>query len=706
MAPSDKVKNSTAANQTELSKVKFSAFDNLLIQIAELIERKDREKILSKRTPGLILLCLAAFLFTCALIAFNTEDNKRSHFIKELVLPADDWVVLYEDSPFCASDQTVAQTCLASPENPKLWSSPFRRKDKANPDTAHTHHKRVTARKGQSFWIGLAIKPEQMQLAKAKASNWLILGWVTGSYRIFIDGIEVSRGSAPENRLTLHLPISLSRMSEPRPLYVAVAIDHDAGAKYPDILARGLERFATSGEMMAWERSNVTIAESKPALLFGVNLALAGFFGLMWWFSKLRKEFVYMSFFALLHAAIQLTLIDVVYKLVGRDLLYPLDIVTRGLEGGLGLLLALAFARSSSLIVRNTAVFIAILSGGLALLASLLDRVNAFNSITGIVWVPFAFVVASTICLATARRLEIKPRGQKVPHRSRRLLGAAAAYILMALLYFSQAQSILGPDLVYAHRILHGLIVIFLVALLLRDISEQESIVLSQPIPKWHRQTPLPDKVFAAVTKADMKGSTRIAEVLGDDAYENFTNVWYTILGEEVIRNHGEVTFDEGDCIIGAIEHSQLEGSPVEHMLLSHAAAFIQLQKVAKDFAVEAIAYRAAIADGVLKPRWKNMLGIKRPSFASTGVLVDVSALMDLERELAEAPDTSRILIADSLVNLAIRQDFRDIIGFTSRHTLRDKRGSERVFFVWELSVESAEGLLNLASRKTQRLAS
>lgn len=678
-----------------LSKVAKRHFlDRAAIALIKKIERRGRDEAQERAMRRWQTAVFAVTIFAVVGLATRTwvvENDARSRIDENLILPSQNWRAIYADGGFCSDRSPVGQECFAHPDNPALWEAESRRTEDDSSVISQIHAQNVKERREKVYWIGTAISPSLLQKTGGDA-NWLVLGWVTGSYRVFIDGIEYSAGQAVDNRLSLHLAIPKPRLFEDRPLKVAIRILHDAGAKFPDILARGKEHFATSGGMSGWERLRVFNIESKPLALSGLNAAVAALFLLLWRFSKQRREFYYMASYAFIQAGIQLTLVDGIYKNM-RPAIDFTDIALRVLEGGFGLLLALAFVRARSQLIKIVASFLMVLGLAVAGLAYATDRVDSANSLVGLLVVPACYGLAAILCWATARRLTLDPPPQRVPHRVRRLGMTAICFVIMGLLYEIQATEIAGPNFVSAYRLVHAVLIAVIIAVLLFDVAEQEAIIDGLPIPRWHRQVPMPDEVCGAVTKADMKGSQAIKEHRGDDIYEQATHGWYQLVAEEVFRRSGEVTFDEGDCIIAVSEQADEGPSPVERLIEAHAAAFLALPDLADSLKTPPLAYRAAIAEGVIKPRWKTMLGIKRPAFASTGVLVDVAALMESERDLEKMPHMTRVVLSQTLL-WQIRPALRERMQLRLAK-LTDKRGNTRQVAVWELDRERARAVLD-----------
>jgi hypothetical protein len=669
-------------------------WDQAAIDLIRKIERRGRDEAQERamrRWQTAVFAVLSFAVVGLATWSWIVEDAARSRIDERLILPSQDWRAVYAEGGFCSDSAPVGKECFAHPDNPTLWEAKDRRTDDSASAISPVHAENVKERRGKVYWIGTAISPLLLQKAGVDA-NWLVLGWVTGSYRVFVDGVELSAGQAVDNRLSLHLAIPKPRMLEDRPLMVAIRILHDAGAKFPDILARGKEHFATSGGMSGWERLRVFNTESKPLALSGLNAAVAALFLLLWRFSKQRREFFYMAAYAFIQAGIQLTLVDGVYNNI-RPALDFTDIMLRVLEGGLGLLLALAFVRVRSHLIRNSGVSLMSLGLAMAAFAYATDLVHMANALVGILVVPMCYGTGAILCYATTRRLILDPPPQHVPHRVRRLEMIAVCFVVMASLYALQAIEIAGPNFVSAHRLLHAALIAVIIAVLLFDVAEQESIIDGLPIPRWHRQVPMPDQVFGAVTKADMKGSQAIKEQRGDNIYEQATYGWYRRIAEEVFRRGGEVTFDEGDCIIAVCEQTKDSANSVERLIEAHAAAFLALPDLAESLETPPLAYRAAIAEGVIKPRWKTMLGFKRPAFASTDVLVEVAALMESERDLEKIPHMTRVVLSQTLL-WKIRPALRERMQLKAA-SLTDKRGNTRQVAVWELDRDRARAVLD-----------
>jgi hypothetical protein len=134
----------------------------------------------------------------------------------------------------------------------------------------------------------------------------------------------------------------------------------------------------------------------------------------------------------------------------------------------------------------------------------------------------------------------------------------------------------------------------------------------------------------------------------------------------------------------------------VEQMLMAHAATFLRMPEIHSQFGIGGLAWRASVTQGILKPRWKKMLGVRRPAFSGKNVLVEVSILMEGERLCDKSDDATRVLIHPDVLQRFVRTDIAAAIPWEyERLNILDKRGSQTEAMVWRLCDESVHQVLN-----------
>src|SRR5690606_26099321 len=153
------------------------------------------------------------------------------------------WTTLYDTgslSGSCTGEMIASSTCLASPDNPALWESSTRRSD---PD----HRQKTAKLQGREIWLGQVIPTTDLRKAAAAGANEIILGMLLGDHEVWIDGEKYVQGSFRYTTVPVVVRLPMQRLHQPKPLSLAVRIQHNRGAMYPDLFTRLFqEGFATA----------------------------------------------------------------------------------------------------------------------------------------------------------------------------------------------------------------------------------------------------------------------------------------------------------------------------------------------------------------------------------------------------------------------------------------------------------------------------
>ncbi|MBI3558349.1 MAG: hypothetical protein HY074_18940 [Deltaproteobacteria bacterium] len=642
------------------------------------------------------VLAAGAFTSLCVLLipVLVQRLASWSEATPNVILAPEAWHAFYSASPApCAIRAANDPNCVANAHNPILWKSKELRSDAGHAD-------RVKARRNNEFWVGAVVPVQLLEAAKVQRANQLILGWITATYRIWLDGELVATGSRTDSDpVVLSLPFY--RLAEKRPLRVAVQIYHTEGTIFPDFFNGGRvgEGFATASRTAAYRNFIAFRSKARPLALFAANLMIACLFFLFWCSTQGKQEYFYVAMYAFVSAAFQARSTDIVFMTLDVPLVYALDVFLRFAEGSFGMFLGFAFARSR----RGLFTYGLPLCLGLPflLLAGNGDSVARFSQmgLVGTWFVPFAHVLGALACFTQAHYLYLISKGTNkvsrrhragayLPVRIQRLAVFGTGLAALAFLFWVQSHGITSPT---SHAIWdrfgHFLVVVLLGTIVLTEYKEQALLIAKTPVSEYHRRPVMPARITGAVLVADLKASEAFFKIAGSNDAENLVAVWRSHFYNIIIKNQGTVLFKRGDEVMGFFDNDKC-ATPLLAALtasdeMSRISRFLEMEFRRRDlFPLDAkgIHFRAAIATGSIRPTWESVGSQREPAWEAAGrtnPLLEANRLLDFEKQIANHDLETLLVMTEDAAKLILHSQPASQPHFAQRaRTLRDKHGS------------------------------
>lgn len=537
-----------------------------------------------------------------------------------LNLSDDQWVVSYEDS------------------EEALWRNGLKR-------DMYPHSQELDRRHGQVYWLGVTIAPEQLVLAKRLEANQFFVGYIAGSWEVFLNGERVKTGGRADVRRPV--VVQVPALSDLQTLKLAVRIKHDAFAMYPDTLFyNGL---ATESQVETHRRWQDFLSLITNSMAFGTNLALGLFFLALWLCGVRKQELAAFAAFGLLHAAIQAGKMPLIQDYLGEQQAFRFNLITTIYESVLILWLGLALARIRSPRVIAIIIF-ALVAPWLIFLTSYTPN-QIFHVIYFLkIWVsPYTYFAAAFVCFAQARLVSGHHRKELVdPGRILKLHLSWIALVVMG------ALEVYGNEIFFDARILNTALLMGLAAAVVHDYRRQELFVRRAPLSKYHQRAVPPIKVSCVLATIDLKRSESLYRfgslhgVGGAYVAEIISNFY-----RGIVDNGGEVIQTEGDSITFFFDRDETPDTVAQTVssirqldrgLELHAREW--RSKTSAEFPQD-IRVRAAIGVGAIRPTWQRFEGRDVPSWEQTdgsSVFVDLARLLEAESKIGNKSESAIIV--------------------------------------------------------------
>ncbi|MBY0470077.1 hypothetical protein K2X30_02840 [bacterium] len=462
------------------------------------------------------------------------------------------WKVFYGD-----------QKGLELPSRKDLWGSSFHRGDAA-------HLEKVRALQGKVFWVGTTIDHATVQAAIDQQKTSFILGFVSGTYQIWINGHPAEKGNYSSNLMPIILRISPAEFSHQENLQIAVRIEHDVGNLVPDYFnaAFGGEGFSGQREVTGLLGVTIFHGEVRPFAFALVQLVLALLFFFFWISAKRKQEYFYMACFVLVQAWFQARQIDFVFRALEPNVTYSLDLVLRIYDGVFALFLGLSFARTSRAFFQYALPMFLFMP--LAVLAMPFPDASSkmfFSASLGMFFVPICYWSASVICLLQAAYLKLHHGNHFRPVRRNRLLFFGMTLAVLGTITYLRASGLASPNqFEVASRFIPLALVLLLGGVVVLEYSETEKAVRVSHLSKYHKRPILPTRVPGVMLKIDLKESTVLEKEAGARSgaqeYGKLSTVWFSMMAQVVFEFGGEIIKEEGDSLIAFFD-SESQKNPL-----------------------------------------------------------------------------------------------------------------------------------------------
>lgn len=595
-----------------------------------------------------IFLGLSLLLMGPLLTALRRHLDEWTEFAADVPLPKSQWRALYETSPQpCGlAPSASAPRCFADPANPALWGSPATREDQQR------HKAAVFARRGEEYWIGTTVSPAQLHAALAREANFLVLGQLRGSSRVWVDGRQMMSGRWLDNEpVVVQLP--LEWLSSARPLKIAVRLVRNVDVNDS---ADALEEFprlglATKAGAASWKRYQYFWGTSRPLVFLALNFLLAWIFFAVWLVDPAKTEYFYIAFLAMAFALFQLRYIELFYVAENRRLVNVVGVVAATVYAFAGMLAGFSFARVRPAIM--TACLWACLASCVA--APLLVSDTIRLQILSGVWLgsvaDAGTVLGAAACFLQAFRLYGNPDERAALRRRIGRLALFGASLLFLTLLNQINYTAIATSYV---KILFGksgpffmLLSLGLVAL--SEYRAQHALAQAMPISRFHRLHPLPESVKGVLFNVDLKDSEQLARLsarlgrAGDLVETCLSHMWAA-----VSQNGGLVLQTEGDALRALFPADELAhparaafdaADAMRRNLAELEGRFIS-QGLPAQVLAGGLHFRGAVVEGDIRPIWQAYGGSRLAGWVETGhvnVFIEAARLLELERQVAKA---------------------------------------------------------------------
>ena len=247
---------------------------------------------------------LTLFYTSKAIVEINSWYGEKVN----IEILKNDWTVLYSDSiDICGHNIPTDSLCFANPNNPSLWNSKLKRTDKV-------HGKRVLSRLNEVYWIGVTISADKLNKAFNEEANVLLLGRMTGDYRIWIEGkqyFSALRSALSPTIVTLPMP----RLLEKKDLKIAIQLfNNSQTGSTPDLIDyRYGAGFITKKKATNYIKHSFYWRELVKTVLTLIYLILALYTFYLWFKSRHKDTLFYLSFYLLTIACVNVYYIQTIW---------------------------------------------------------------------------------------------------------------------------------------------------------------------------------------------------------------------------------------------------------------------------------------------------------------------------------------------------------------------------------------------------------
>jgi len=603
-----------------------------------------------------VLVLVMVTMVTCMLEAFHSSVGAEP----AVIIARDTWRALYRGAtPEEVCDDKLPQkiNCLTSLTNPTLWQSKYSREDKE-------HIERVAERRGNEFWLGTVLTPEQVQRAYRLGANHLVLGYLNADYEVWVDGEKVLFGEYRETHIPLVLNLSLARLATGKEMPVAIRVIHSMGGLYPDALGYfRAEGLATNSQADRYLRVENFEEHTRPWFFFGVYFVMGSLFLVLWGFSPRKQECAYLAAYALFQAFIQAAKSDEVSYLFDVGMWNRISNVMSLYEGAFALFLGLAFARFRRAFFQFGIP--AFLVAGVVLFFWETDSVRAerLGLYLAAKMVPRGYLLGSMACFLQTFWLEqrMKQRDGVFTTRVRRLLLFGIGLCGIGLSYALQQSVPSVTEYTAWPRFMNVILVLYLAAVILIDYREQEKIVERSPISPYHRRPNLPEELTGILLVVDVKRSellVRAGQETGNAG--ELMNICLSHMWSAAISNEGTVLQSEGDAITVFFEREgRLTPQRAYRAVKQIAASLDRFIDQLKARGIELtqtdrLRFRATLVEGKVSPIWHDVQGIRHPSWSASGdsnVFLLASRLLEIEKQLDPNREENILIVPDDFAD-------------------------------------------------------
>ncbi len=602
-----------------------------------------------------VLILVTVTVVTCLLEAFHSSLGSEP----SVLIERGSWRALYRSAlpeEACLDTYPQNSKCLSSPLNATLWQSANSREDKEHTD-------RVAGRRGQDFWLGTILSPEQVDRAYRFQANRLILGYLNADYEVWLDGEKIFFGQYRDTHSPVVLPLSMGKLAQGGSLHLAIRVTHNGGGIFPDALGYfRREGLATSTQADSYLRVENFEEHTRPWFFFGVYFVMGSLFLVLWGMNPRKQECAYLAAYALFQAFIQASRSDEVSYLFDVATWNRLSNVISIYEGAFALFLGLAFARFRRAFFQwGIPIF---LFAGALLYFLIPDSVQAekLGVYLDAKVVPRGYLLGAMACFLQTFWLEqrMKSRDGVFAIRVRRLLLFGIGLCSIGLSYAVQQSVPSVTEYTAWPRFMNLILVLYLAAVILKDYRTAEKILEHSPISPYHRRPVLPTELAGVLLVVDIKRSETLAHAssewgnAGELIHIGLSHMWSAAISNEgtVLQSDGDaitVFFErDGKTLLRAYKAIQEISKSLERFVEQLQDRGVQLGHT------EQLRFRATLVEGLIQPVWQEFRGGRFPAWSASGpsnVFVDAARLLEIEQQLDPKREQSLLVVNEGLAD-------------------------------------------------------
>lgn len=590
------------------------------------------QRLKTSRSDSWLSLICAVFL-GFGLLATAASIYGNAHVRPKIAFDKSDWRVSFSITSGCGLESAAKKECPANPES-ELWNSDVRRDSEA-------FLKRYTSESGSAFWMGLRIPADQLKAAEKAQATTLVLPRLNGTVQIWIDGVYQATHDFSQQRSPMQVTLPKSRLLDGRDLSVALGVFPYPHQPLPERNAEMKEGFFT--QLAADELTRATVFFTTSQHLIAVALfLLIGVF--LWSVSKTgrTRDYAVGSQLSLLIALITLLSVDLSFQIFSVNTYESVFFSLLLLEGVL-------VGRFTWTILKGVRTTSRLELAGLLAVLLVPNVLNLYRWIesTGVNLLTGWVLPLTYLACAGAIGMRIRQMRYSSKIRVQFLMVVCASMALTAVAYWFESRHQSGFHVVVS-RWMNLIVLVALVRVFTKSHQTKSSLIEMAPPSKFHRESPLPEKVEGWVLQFDVQRFSSDRQVMSTV----ISHLW------TICRlNDGEVIrADEGSLVVLFTHDNKKVANALDEMakcvedLESRLPIVLQTKTHLK--------FRAAMLRGALKPGFNQGENgrIQIPTwFDCDGTLARVRQMI---AEQAAAEDSVIVLKADEaepFANVAIR---------------------------------------------------
>jgi hypothetical protein len=617
--------------------------DRILIQSAR---RGARDSNSSRRWTALAFGLAVLTVIGLGVVFLGPQVLKEHASVarrSELKLDAvNDWHVDYADRY-----STTSGTML----NDALYLAPNVR------DAGHA--RRVQEVVGQTFWLGAQVASSLSQAAAERGADYFCIGYLYGTYEVFLDNQLVLSGDHSGARDLVGLSVPHEKLASG--FKIAIRIKHDMHDSFPDTLYfTGLLK---PSDFLVVKRQAEFEWLTSTAWSGGFNFALGVLFFAFWLCAPRKQELAAFAAFGFIHAITQVSLSPIVWSNMDGQTWHRFNFVVTCYESVVIFAVGAAVSR-----LRHRALFglmFLVLAAPWFIFLTDLRSTDLFTlPITLSRYLnPLAYLAAGLLCLSQARLLSLGTRGDlSDPGRVLKLHFCWLSMLAMCVI------QLFGSHLNIDVRIYNAVFLVVFASMVVHDFRRAELLVRRAPLSRYHQRAQLPPSISCAMVSIDLKRSEQlfhfeIERRTGSHFVQDTIAAFCAIVHEA----SGEVIQTEGDSVLFFLELAAGHDALVQAIAIVHklkATLNDRLSEAATKYGPEfpsEIGLRAAIGLGEVRPIMQRLNGREIPAWAQAGnsnVLVEVARLLEAETKVARPGESLLVMSATGSLEPASQSGF------------------------------------------------